>query len=97
MRNGNGRVFALALAVGYTGTWTLDGSRAARESLPPAEYLSSSYYEIWLAALEAQVVAHGLATQEEIAAGASAGPASPVKTGAACRGDPASLLRGISQ
>lgn len=73
------RVFALALAMGYTGTWTLDGSRAARESLPPAEYLASSYYEIWLAALEAQVVAHGLATQEEIAAGTSAGPASPVK------------------
>ncbi|GJE18617.1 nitrile hydratase subunit beta [Methylobacterium marchantiae] len=72
------RVFALALAMGYTGAWTLDGSRAARESLPPAEYLSSSYYEIWLAALESQIVATGLATREEIAGGVSEASAKPV-------------------
>ncbi|WP_019904067.1 nitrile hydratase subunit beta [Methylobacterium sp. 77] len=72
------RVFALALAMGYTGTWTLDGSRAAREALPPAEYLASSYYEIWLAALESQLLSSGLATREEIASGVSGEPARPV-------------------
>ncbi|WP_457106155.1 nitrile hydratase subunit beta [Methylobacterium sp. P5_C11] len=72
------RVFAMAMAMGYTGAWNLDGSRATRESLPPAEYLSSSYYEIWLKALEKQVVATGLATQAEIEDGASAEPAKPV-------------------
>ncbi|MGH1590900.1 nitrile hydratase subunit beta [Methylobacterium phyllosphaerae] len=72
------RVFAMAMAMGYTGAWNLDGSRATRESLPPAEYLSSSYYEIWLKALEKQVVATGLATQAEIEAGAAAEPAKPV-------------------
>jgi hypothetical protein len=44
------RVFAMAMAMGFTGAWNLDGSRATRESLPPAQYLASSYYEIWLAA-----------------------------------------------
>ena len=47
------RAFALTLAMGATGPWNLDQSRAARESLPPAQYLASSYYQIWLAALGA--------------------------------------------
>ncbi|MCJ2122679.1 nitrile hydratase subunit beta [Methylobacterium sp. J-077] len=72
------RVFALAMAMGYTGAWNLDGSRANRESLPPAQYLASSYYEIWLAALEKQVAATGLATRDEIAAGRTSAPATPV-------------------
>jgi nitrile hydratase subunit beta len=72
------RVFALAMAMGYTGAWNLDGSRASRESLPPAEYLASSYYEIWLKALEKQVVATGLATRAEVGTGTAAEPARPV-------------------
>lgn len=72
------RVFAMALAMGYTGAWNLDGSRAARESLPPAEYLASSYYEIWLKALEKQIAATGLATPAEMEAGTAAEPAKPV-------------------
>ncbi|MDP4004083.1 nitrile hydratase subunit beta [Methylobacterium sp. NEAU K] len=72
------RVFAMALAMGYTGAWNLDGSRAARESLPPAQYLASSYYEIWLAALEKQVADSGLATPGEMAAGRASAPAKPV-------------------
>lgn len=43
------RVFGLTLAMGASGIWNLDQSRAARESLPPAQYLASTYYEIWLA------------------------------------------------
>ncbi|MCJ2134686.1 nitrile hydratase subunit beta [Methylobacterium sp. J-026] len=72
------RVFAMALAMGFTGAWTLDGSRATRESLPPAEYLSSSYYAIWLKALEKQVAAAGLATPAEMASGTAAAPAGAV-------------------
>jgi hypothetical protein len=45
------RVFGMTLAVGALRLWSLDQSRAARESLPPAQYLSSSYYEIWLEGL----------------------------------------------
>jgi nitrile hydratase len=32
--------------MGATGSWSIDTSRHARETLPPAEYLSSSYYEV---------------------------------------------------
>lgn len=72
------RVFAMAMAMGYTGAWNLDGSRANRESLPPAQYLASSYYEIWLAALEKQIAATGLATPDEITAGRASASAKPV-------------------
>ena len=44
-------------------------SRRARETLP--DYLELSYYEIWTASLERLIVASGLATQDEIAAGHS--------------------------
>jgi nitrile hydratase len=46
------RVLALVIAMGATGQWNLDQSRFARENRPPDEYLSLSYYEIWLAGLE---------------------------------------------
>ena len=72
------RVFALAMAMGFTGAWTLDGSRAARESLPPGEYLRSSYYMIWLKALERQLAERGLARPEEVARGTPDLPAAPV-------------------
>ncbi|MDE2360671.1 MAG: nitrile hydratase subunit beta, partial [Betaproteobacteria bacterium] len=44
------RALALTLAMGATGAWNLDMSRAARETLP--DYAELSYYRIWLAALE---------------------------------------------
>jgi len=44
------RAMALTLALGATGLWNLDMSRAARETL--VNYRDLSYYEIWLAALE---------------------------------------------
>ncbi|MCJ2042599.1 nitrile hydratase subunit beta [Methylobacterium sp. J-059] len=72
------RVFALAMAMGFTGAWTLDGSRAARESMPPADYLRASYYAIWLDALERQLAAHGLARPEEIARGVADPDPAPV-------------------
>ena len=73
------RVFGLAMAMGLTGTWNLDASRSAREALPPGEYLTSSYYAIWLKALERQLRAHGLATAEELSTGTVSVPAVPVK------------------
>ena len=45
------RVLALTLAAGALGEWNIDMSRHARESLHPVDYLSSSYYEVWLAGL----------------------------------------------
>jgi nitrile hydratase beta subunit len=63
------RAFALALAMGATRQWNIDISRHARENIPPAQYLSSSYYEIWTEGLVRLLKAHGLATPQEIATG----------------------------
>lgn len=60
------RAFALTLAAGFLGAWNLDMTRYAREQMPPAEYLASSYYEHWLWGLERLLVGHGLVTREEI-------------------------------
>jgi len=62
------RVFALTLAAGYLGRWNLDMSRHAREHMPPAEYLATSYYEHWLWGLERLLDATGLSTRAELQA-----------------------------
>ncbi len=63
------RVFAMTLAMGATGSWNIDQSRFARESLPPAQYLSSSYYQIWLSGLMRLLRERGLADEQEMADG----------------------------
>ena len=72
------RAFALTLAMGATRQWNIDISRHARENIPPAEYLSSSYYEIWLDGLVRLLTERGLATRDEIASGIMSEPARPV-------------------
>ncbi len=47
------RVYALSGALRARGVFTTDEFRDAIESLPPDEYLALTYYERWLAALEA--------------------------------------------
>jgi nitrile hydratase subunit beta len=79
------RVLALTLAMAATGEWTPDAARFARENRPPAEYLSKSYYEIWLAGLEQLLVEHGLVTPDELRAGRSLQPAKAVKRTLAAR------------
>jgi nitrile hydratase len=88
------RAFALTLAMGATGTWNLDASRFARESLPPARYLASTYYEIWLGALERQLDGHGLVGPEEVEAGRSLQEPAPVTRTLAAADVPATLGRG---
>jgi nitrile hydratase subunit beta len=72
------RAFAITLAMGATGSWNLDQSRAARESLHPAQYLAKTYYEIWIAGLEKLMAERGLVTPDEIAAGKALHPPRPV-------------------
>lgn len=74
------RVLALTLAMGATGEWNLDETRFARENRPAPEYLAMSYYQIWLAGLEALLFQRGLVTPGEVAAGRSLSPSpAPVK------------------
>ena len=63
------RALGLTLSSGAFGAWTIDESRHARESLPPATYLAASYYEIWTRALEVLLERHGFATRAEIDTG----------------------------
>jgi len=65
---------ALTILMGPIGGWNIDQSRAARESLPPAQYLSSSYYEIWIAGLEKLMAERGILSADEIAAGEPLAP-----------------------
>jgi nitrile hydratase beta subunit len=46
------RAFAITLGAGFLGKWNIDMSRYAREQMPPAEYLATTYYEHWLFGLE---------------------------------------------
>jgi nitrile hydratase len=59
------RAFALTLAMGAWGRWNLDMSRHAREQMPPAEYLATSYYEHWLWGLERLLERHGFLPRGE--------------------------------
>ncbi|NML47220.1 nitrile hydratase subunit beta [Ramlibacter sp. G-1-2-2] len=61
------QALALTLAMGATGSWNLDMSRAARETLP--DYAQRSYYAIWIAALEKLMEERGQLTPAEIEAG----------------------------
>jgi nitrile hydratase subunit beta len=63
------RALAVTVAMGASGQWNIDLSRACRESLPPAVYLSSSYYEIWIRALEVLMLERGLITADELTDG----------------------------
>ena len=58
------RALALTLAMGATGEWNIDMSRAARESLP--DYARLSYYEVWIRGLEKLLAERGLAGADEI-------------------------------
>ena len=63
------RALAVTLAAGACGMWTIDTSRHARETLPPADYLAKSYYDIWASGLAKLLVGAGMVSQEELAAG----------------------------
>ena len=63
------RVLALTLAMGATGQWNIDASRHTRETLPPAQYLSSNYYQLWLAGLMTLLLRKTLVSEAELRSG----------------------------
>jgi nitrile hydratase len=68
------RVLGVTLCSSALGEWNIDISRHARETLHPADYLASSYYEIWLKGLLKMLAACKLVQPEEIQAGRSLQP-----------------------
>jgi nitrile hydratase len=88
------RVLGYTVALGAAGKWNIDMSRHARESLAPAEYLSSSYYEIWTKGVERLVVKTGLVSEEELRLGKALNPPAPIKRVLTRDDVPAVLARG---
>jgi nitrile hydratase beta subunit len=68
------KAFALNIAIGVANIWNLDTYRFVRESLPPPQYLSLSYYGLWAVALEQMMLRYGVATPDEIKAGHALAP-----------------------
>ena len=89
-----GRCLALNRAMGYTGVWTIDQTRAAIEALPPDVYLSSSYYRKWELRLENMLVQLGLAGADELEAGHALRPGKPLKRKLNAADVPNTLTRG---
>lgn len=89
------RAFALTLAMAGARLWNLDQTRSARETLPPAQYLASSYYRVWLDGLTKLLLERGLVTREEVEDGRMR--ETPVKTSVlAADKVAAALARGAS-
>ncbi|WP_439574633.1 nitrile hydratase subunit beta [Phreatobacter sp.] len=86
------RALALTLAMGATGSWTIDQSRAAREQQPG--YLGMSYYKVWTGGLERLLVERSLVTEAELAAGRALDAPLPVKRRLAAADVAATLARG---
>lgn len=62
------RVFAINLALAAR-VRNIDAFRHAIERMPPARYLSATYYEKWLCAIEMLLLEMGVATREELLSG----------------------------
>jgi nitrile hydratase len=61
-------VLAIAITFFTGGVCAIDHFRHDIEKMPPADYLTTSYYEHWLFALEMLGIEHNLFTAEELEA-----------------------------
>lgn len=73
-----GRVIAIRRVLGAIGKVRPSGFRPTLEGLPPADYLSHSYYHNWLDGLVHQLLEAGVVTLEELAVGHPAKAGAPV-------------------
>jgi nitrile hydratase len=90
-----GRVHAMVRAIGAHGGLNIDVQRFAREMIPPATYLASSYYEKWLLGFERTLVNRKLVDEDELAAGKSLRASPPLPRGKFSLADvPGVLVRG---
>jgi nitrile hydratase beta subunit len=88
------RAFAITMAMAMPGGWNIDMSRFARENRPAEEYLSKSYYQIWLAGLERLMLERELIAPDEIETGKPLHPTKPVAKTLTPDGVAAMLHRG---
>lgn len=88
------RALGVTLSAGGMGHWTIDESRHARESLHPADYYSSSYYEIWIKALEILLERHGFVSGDELKEGRALAAGTTPKRTLKAENVPAVLAKG---
>ena len=69
------RALGVTLCCNALGEWNIDINRKTRESLHPADYLGSSYYEIWIKGLTRLLAERGLVSAEEVHNGHALQPA----------------------
>ncbi len=86
------RALAVTIAMGATGSWNLDMSRAARETLP--DYATLSYYQVWIGALESLLLERRLVSRDELSRGHALIPPLPIPRRLAAADVPASLAMG---
>jgi nitrile hydratase subunit beta len=86
------RVLALTLAMGATGAWNIDISRAARETLP--DYRDLSYYQVWFFALQKLLAERHLVEPDEVAAGGARHPPLPLPRKLMAADVPAVIAKG---
>jgi len=73
------RVLGITVAMGASGLWNIDQGRFARESMQPADYMKSSYYQVWLYGLTKLLKAHDMINEEELSTGTASLPVVPIK------------------
>lgn len=89
------RALGVTLCCNALGEWNIDINRHSRESLHPVDYLSFSYYEVWIAGLTRLLAARHIVTPEELAAGKALTAPVPTKRSALKAADvPALLAKG---
>jgi nitrile hydratase len=71
------RMFGIAQAMTYPPAFTLDRSRFLSERMPPAAYLSQSYYERWYFSCALALLEAGMATLTELSTGRTASASAP--------------------
>lgn len=64
------RVYGIHKVLAAQGVYAPDDLRDAVERLPPAVYLTASYYERWVHAIEDLLLTAGVLTPDDLAAGA---------------------------
>ena len=90
------RAFALTRAMAAWGKWNIDASRHQRELIPAADYLRMSYYEKWIAGLEALAVKRGLVTPAELETGRAAAEAQKMVPGITAESVAQIMGRGVA-
>jgi len=90
------RMFAMNNAISALGVRNIDESRHARERMAAADYLGSSYYEIWLDGLIRTLTEKGLISEEELSGAMAPQPVTTPKPALSAENVDAMMSKGAT-